>query len=136
MAETQFNHALFDEICVLLAQGRTLREIERMANMPPASTVCTWVAKNVQGCHEQYSRARETGYSLMAEDALDIADHVAAAAGVPDPRLRVETRKWLLSKVLPKIYGDKQQVEGKFSVDWAQVCEEAADKYAKKHGGG
>jgi hypothetical protein len=133
MAETQFTHALFDEICVLLAQGRTLREIERMANMPPASTVCTWVAKNVEGCHEQYTRARETGYALMAEDIVDIADNVAPAPGVPDPRLRVETRKWLLSKALPKIYGDKQQVEGKFVVDWAKVCEESVEKWKRKH---
>ena len=48
-------------------------------------------------------------------------------------RLRVESRKWLLSKALPKKYGDKQTIDGKFSVDWAVVAQEAAEKYKKKH---
>jgi hypothetical protein len=39
---------------------------------------------------------------------------------------------WLLSKALPKVYGDKQSVEGKFTVDSAQVCQEAAEKYKKE----
>ena len=82
---------------------------------------------------KQYASAREIGYILMAEDVIDIADNSAVAAGAPDPRLRVETRKWLLSKVLPKIYGDKQTVDGKFTVDWAVVAQEAADKYKQKH---
>ena len=48
---------------------------------------------------------------------------------------RIDARKWLLSKALPKVYGDRQSVEGKFSVDWAEVCQEAAEKY-KKEGDG
>ena len=41
--------------------------------------------------------------------------------------------RWRASKIAPKEYGDKQQVEGKFTVDWAVVAEEAAVKYAAKH---
>ena len=37
--------------------------------------------------------------------------------------------RWRASKIAPKLYGDKQSVEGKFTVDWAQVCQEAAEKY-------
>jgi len=43
--------------------------------------------------------------SNMADDLLAIADNEDE-----DPkrsRLRVDTRKWILSKVLPKAYGDK-----------------------------
>ena len=32
-------------------------------------------------------------------------------------RLQVDTRKWMLSKMLPKVYGDKQQVEVTGSLD-------------------
>jgi hypothetical protein len=127
-----FTQELFNEICAQLAQGRSLREIERMENMPLAGTVCNWVETNAE-LKKQYASAREIGYILMAEDVIDIADNSAVAAGAPDPRLRVETRKWLLSKVLPKIYGDKQTVDGKFTVDWAVVAQEAADKYKQKH---
>jgi hypothetical protein len=65
----------------------------------------------------------------MADDIADIADHDTTEQA----RQRIDARKWLLSKVLPKKYGDKQTVEGKFTVDWAQVCQEAAEKYDKKH---
>jgi hypothetical protein len=46
----------------------------------------------------------------MADDLIDIADE----QGDPNRnRLRVDTRKWLLSKALPKIYGDRLQVDAK-----------------------
>ena len=44
----------------------------------------------------------------MADDALDIADASETDAGqMARDRLRVEYRKWLLSKALSKVYGDK-----------------------------
>ena len=46
----------------------------------------------------------------MADDIIDIADE----SGDPHrSRLRVDTRKWLLSKALPKIYGDRLEVDAK-----------------------
>jgi hypothetical protein len=43
--------------------------------------------------------------------------------------------RWRASKIAPKLYGDRLQVEGKFTVDWAQVCQESVKKYKQKHGG-
>ena len=58
----------------------------------------------------KYARARELGYQKMADDLVDIADE----PGDPNRnRLRVDTRKWLLSKALPKIYGDRLEVDAK-----------------------
>ena len=85
--------------------------------------------------NKQYKRAREIGYTLMADDIIEISDTpVLTERGdaTDRSRLRVESRKWLLSKALPKVYGDKQTIEGKFTVDWAQVPQEAADKWKKK----
>ena len=67
----------------------------------------------------------------MADDIVDIADHDTTVQA----RQRIDVRKWLMSKALPKRYGDKQTVEGKFTVDWAQVCQEAMDKWKKEEGG-
>ena len=125
----RFSQPLFDEICALLAEGRNLREISRMDGMPAASAILGWAQDNIQGCGEQYARARDKGYDLMADDIADIADH----DNTEQARQRIDVRKWLMSKALPKKYGDKQTIEGKFSVDWAMVAQEAADKYAKKH---
>ena len=132
-----FSQPLFAGICSQLAAGHTLRAIERMDGMPTAAAVIHWVHENPE-LNKQYTRAREIGYTLMADDIIEISDTpVLTERGdaTDRSRLRVESRKWLLSKALPKVYGDKQTIDGKFTVDWAQVAHEAAEKYNKKHGG-
>jgi hypothetical protein len=71
-----------------------------------------------------YARAREVGYYKMADETIEIADDssrdwkktvdkngneitVVDHDHIARSRLRVDTRKWLLAKVLPKIYGDR-----------------------------
>ena len=104
-----------------------------------------------EGCAQQYARARDFGYEILADEILEIADDgtndwmerqqrngsietVTNKDHLERSRQRIDARKWLLSKALPKKYGDKQTIDGKFSVDWAVVAQEAADKYKKKHG--
>ena len=73
--------------------------------MPDERTVRSWAADSDHPFSPQYARARETGYAGLADDLVEIADDKLG-----DPardRLRVDTRKWLLSKALPKVYGDK-----------------------------
>ncbi len=41
----------------------------------------------------------------MADEVISIAD-AASAEDYNPARLRVDTRKWILSKMLPKVYGD------------------------------
>ena len=44
----------------------------------------------------------------MAEDILKLADDQSTASGdVQRSKLGVETRKWLMSKLLPRKYGDR-----------------------------
>lgn len=72
---------------------------------------------------EQYARAKATGLELLAEQLLEISDTplegtettIKADGGVEvktgdmlgHRKLQIDTRKWLLSKLLPKKYGDK-----------------------------
>jgi hypothetical protein len=82
--------------------------------MPAASTVIGWKHEKKE-FYEQYARARESGYELMADALVEIADDKLG-----DPardRLRVDTRKWMLSKALPKIYGDRQTHEVELSAN-------------------
>lgn len=106
-----------DEICRRLAEGEGLKAICRDEHMPAASTVLDWVQRDYMGFSEPYARARETQIELMAEDLIALADDEAK-----DPqrsRLQVDARKWVMSKVLPKKYGDKiqQEVSGKVSLE-------------------
>jgi hypothetical protein len=68
---------------------------------------------------DQYMRAREIGMEAMSDDMLAIADDDTLDTG-PDgapnhanvgrARLMVDTRKFLLAKLAPRIYGDRVEV--------------------------
>lgn len=110
------------KICERLAAGESLRSVCRGEEMPAPSTVIDWTNRHAE-FSEQYAKARERGYQHMADELLEIADdgsndwmerHDDENKGwqfngehFQRSRLRVDTRKWLLSKCLPKIYGDK-----------------------------
>lgn len=81
---------------------------------------------------KKYARATELRAEKMAEETLEIADCIGDDVMIlPDgrevenqrvinrDRLRVDTRKWLLSKLHPKKYGEKisQEVTGKDGKD-------------------
>lgn len=117
-----FTQAIADSVCQHLAEGMTLREVCRMEGMPPESTVRLWALDDREGFAAQYTRAREIGYHAMADELMEIADDgrndftrrnaddpeaVLNGEHIQRSRLRVDTRKWMLSKALPKVYGDK-----------------------------
>lgn len=115
------------QICEMLAEGRTLRDVCRDETLPAESTVRAWALEDREGFSAQYARAREIGYHAMADETLEISDDGRndwMERNSPDnpgwdvngehmqrSRLRVDTRKWLLSKALPKVYGDKVALE-------------------------
>ena len=118
-----YTPALAKAVCDRLAGGESLRAVCRDEGMPHHSTVLSWVRDDVNGFSDQYARAREIGYLLVADDLLEISDdgkndwiatndpenpgYRLNGEHVQRSRLRVDTRKWILSKMLPKIYGDK-----------------------------
>lgn len=67
-----------------------------------------------------YASAREVRANYLAEECISIADqdpgvneHGATDSGaVAHQRLRVDTRRWITSKMLPTIYGDRQILAG------------------------
>lgn len=80
-----------------------------------------------EGFGKQYAHARHLGYLAMADDVIETAETpLVGEETIDNPltglvikkgdmlghrRLVVDTKKWLLSKVLPKIYGDKIAIE-------------------------
>jgi len=59
---------------------------------------------------EGYARAKAIGLDRMADDTLRIADNPRLDAN--DKRVMVDTRKWLLSKLAPKKYGERTVIAG------------------------
>ncbi len=110
-----YTEALAAEICRRLAEGESLRGICADKAMPAISTVMGWLFDGKHdGFSAQYARAREAQAELRADEITDIADGVehGASEAVQAARLRVDARKWIAAKLLPKRYGDKLQHTG------------------------
>lgn len=101
---TLFTVEMAAAICERLANGESLRTVCQDNHMPDERTVRTWALENYKGFSPQYARAREIGFHRMAEEILRIADE-ATLQEVNKARLQIDTRKWLMSKMLPKTYG-------------------------------
>jgi phosphoribosylaminoimidazole-succinocarboxamide synthase len=99
---------LMADICEQIAQGKSLREICKADGMPAPSTVCLWLSEDDK-LAEQYAHAREQQADLYADEIIEIAD-TAKNEDAQVARLRVDARKWKASKLAPKRYGDKMDL--------------------------
>jgi hypothetical protein len=108
---------LFDAICESIIIGKSLRKALNEVDLP-AKTFFIWLRED-ETKSKQYAQAATERAELMFEDMLDIADDgrndfIESEDGtrlnsenIQRSRLRVDTRKWALSKMMPKKYGDK-----------------------------
>jgi hypothetical protein len=92
-----------------MIDGHTLRAVCQQDGMPDEGTVYRWIAEHEE-FRQIYARARELQAMRWGEEILSIADD--ARLDPQDRRIRVDTRKWLLSKVLPRLYGDRVTLAG------------------------
>jgi hypothetical protein len=115
-----YTEAIADELCRRLADGESLKKICRTKGMPGFATVISWAIDASHQFADRYARARDIGYRHLADEILEISDNseadfvqtedgrkVVDHEHIQRSRLKVETRKWMLSKMLPRIYGEK-----------------------------
>ena len=119
---SSFTQDKADTICGRIAMGESLRRICKDEGMPEAGTVFRWL-REFPAFQDQYARAREEQAEGYADEIAEIADEVhledvkdedgnvievkVDATAVARNRLRVDSRKWIASKLLPKKYGDR-----------------------------
>jgi hypothetical protein len=104
---TIFTQEIADEICERLAHGETLRKMVLDEHMPPAGTIYRWLDSN-ESFRDQYAQARVRQADYYAEMIIDesFGAHDASIG-----RLRMDALKWASSKIAPKKYGDKIELE-------------------------
>lgn len=89
--------------------GRSLRKILRAPGLPSKKTVLHALAVDAAFARD-YAAARVRGIELHIDEIIDLADS-ATAENYNAVRLKVDTRKWLASKLVPKVYGDRVEFE-------------------------
>ena len=114
----ELTQALANSICDEIANGSSLRSICQADGLPSVGTVCRWLAENADFA-EQYARAREAQAEFYADEIVSISDGGEEADPTRD-RLRVDARKWVASKLLPKKYGDRAELNVSGTIDVRQ----------------
>lgn len=113
-----------DEILARVSGHESLRAICVDVGVP-ISTFLFWVSDRPE-LAEQYARAKRTQAEALALEIVQIADEAEVVAeydgdevvfdlsptAIARNRLRVDARKWVASKLLPKVYGDKLAIGG------------------------
>lgn len=128
-----YNEAVVARICEAIANGVKTRELPDIEGFPGKSTVFRWLREHVEFAIE-YAYAQEWKCSCVLDDLIEIADDDAhdyeiidasAPADGSEPstslkamptiiqrsKLKIDTRKYWLSKTCPKKYGDTPAVE-------------------------
>ena len=112
---TIYTKELGEKICSQIAAGKSVRKMCKSPKMPSASTIFYWlIDEEKKEFLEQYTQARKVQAELMFEELREIADN--QEGDVMRDRLRIDTCKWYLSKVLPKKFGEKVGLEHSGSI--------------------
>lgn len=114
---------IFETIISEIIAGRSLKSILRDEDMPAVTTFFQWVDSN-EDKKNQYARAMELRAEIKFESIQDDYSEEPQrdpesgridSAWVALQRLKIDAKKWELSKLMPKKYGDRLELENKLS---------------------
>ena len=117
---TDYTPELAKEICDMVASCST--GIKKLCatqdNWPAHETIYRWL-RQYKEFSDLYARAKKDQVRALVEEILEISDDssqddkensngtvVCNSEWVARSRLRVDTRKWIAAKLVPRLYGD------------------------------
>ncbi len=147
-----FTQELFDKMILRVTDGESVRSVCRDDEMPCLSTFINWISQNSE-LMAQYDKATDIRAETIFEEALEIADTVlmgekVKTSGEGDTlktetqtgdmveraKLKVDTRKWFLSKLKPKRFGDKLDLNhsGNLEIGLVDRLKEARERASNR----
>ena len=108
-----YSDELADYICQELGNGRSLRSIcENDDGMPDRSTVLRWQQNN-DDFAAKCARTREGAQVEHVVDEMAVIEAGVLAGTIPPDAARVvlSSKQWRASKLAPKKYGDKVNLD-------------------------
>lgn len=126
---------IWPEILERIANGESLASALRNPGMPSYALAKNHLRSD-PALREAYDQAIEDRAALLAEELIDLADTpipegldpASRSAWVQHLRVRLDTRKWIASRVYRQLYGDKVDV----AVTDVQIDLSAALEAARK----
>lgn len=148
---SSYTKEMADEICSQIAEGKSLRELCEQEGMPSKSSIFKWL-RTEEGFADNYTRAKEQQAEHFADELVAIADDGSNdwmevhhgddedsawrlnGEHVQRSKLRIDSRKWLMSKMLPKKYGDKLDLNMAGSLNVTNLSDEELAAKLAAHG--
>jgi len=129
---------LFEAICVAIGKGDSVHRLCERPDMPGREAFFDRCERDATSA-KRYSRALALRGERFADQIAEIADE-SYYAQTPEQaasyRLRVETRKWLAARLLPKKYGERVTLEGNADNPLVTQLVLGGDALAKRIRGG
>ncbi len=141
-----YSKEIAEEICIRIMQKQSLTKICEDPKMPTINAVVKWLADPRRAdFRELYYFARRVQAEMFIDEIIEIADHTQLdwkprfnrngdyIDHVPDneaiqrSRVRIDTRKWFAAKMVPKIYGEKLNMDLDVTGDLAELLKKASN---------
>lgn len=129
------------QICELIAtSSMSMKSIAEKVNVPIMTILC-WLCPTHNNYKEEFAKmytlSKDMQMDYLAEEIIDIADdgsndymkivkgdmeyNVEDKEWTNRSRLRVDARKWIASKLKPKRYGDKLDLNHEGNINVTQI---------------
>ena len=121
---TDYSPEICARICSELAEGKSMRKICEAEDAPAMTSVFKWL-RDYPEFSQQYNKSKEQGALALFEELVYIADtpvmgerrketsdgkvEITIGDMIEHRKLQIDARKWALSKILPKKYGERLQ---------------------------
>lgn len=103
MTKPSYTPEMANQICQMVAEGRTLRQISADIGFS-MGTILNWVTKPEHV--EKYAAARDAASDIFETEILEAALAVSPETAAAD-RVKIDALKWAAAKRSPKKYGDR-----------------------------
>ena len=98
-----FSPEVFNTVCERVAAGEALHIVCSDDDMPSRQSFYRWIRDDDDLC-DSYVRAREEQADRVVDECIQIADDCTDPSKA---RVQIAARQWKASKMAPKKYGDK-----------------------------
>ena len=118
--ELTLTTSLSNDICQKLMEGKPLTQICQEKDLPSLTTIYKWINSNPSFA-KQIIQARRVGTQYYLDKMIEELETMSAK-DVGIVREKLHHYRWLSSKLLPNLYGDKQEViqDTKITIQWQQ----------------
>lgn len=126
-------HQIFERIIEGVYRGRSLQSlVEDDPRMISYEDFLRWIKRDPMR-YERFKEAQEMRTEFLAGEILEIADGVdaidpASSDTVNRDKLRIDSRKWLMSAHNRKRYGEVKQVEVAGSISITEALQQAQQR--------